>query len=93
MKKIILLFALSLLGCKHDHEAATKSAKEFARKVPDATGEVECARKDTDSDGYCACTIFRKSAEPLRADCGCEIMCVNCAEGCKLVEGYKVQGR
>ena len=89
----LIFIAMTLTACATSKpEAAEKAAREYAEHFDDANG-IECAQRDTDSDGYCACTVFRRDHDPVRIDCGCERFCVwNCARGCKLVEGLKVQG-
>jgi prepilin-type N-terminal cleavage/methylation domain-containing protein len=76
-------------GCSADWQKAEAEAKKFAENVPGATGKVTCSKKDTDRDGYCGCTVFRKEQVPLAIDCGCEKHCLNCAEGCKMVNPGK----
>lgn len=72
----------SIGGCEADWERAEKSAAEYAKKLPGATGEVSCMKKDTDNDGYCRCTIFRQKKDPLHVECGCEHFCFICTDGC-----------
>ena len=93
MKKIGLLLVM-LVGCaKADFEAAKKSAEEYSKNVPNATG-VSCVQSDSDGDGYCSCTIFRKDEDPLAIECGCEVRCLwNCASGCKYTPIGKVRVR
>lgn len=82
-----LAFAIALFaGCQCSApEEARKSAGEYIHKIPGATS-VECADRDTNDDGYCSCTVFRGSADPLPIECGCERFCIwNCARGCKYV--------
>lgn len=70
-------------------ERAEAAAREFSTHIEDATGTA-CAQRDTDNDGYCSCTVFRKDHDPMRIDCGCERWCIfNCATGCKVVQGVK----
>lgn len=84
-KLIAIALALAFAGCKADTAAANKSAQEYMKNVPGATG-YECTASDSDRDGYCSCTIFRKDQDPLPVTCGCERFCVwNCADGCKYV--------
>ena len=78
-----------LSGCGSDWQKAETAAKEFAGKVPGSTGQIQCAKKDTDRDGYCGCTVFMKDATPMAIDCGCEKFCFNCAEGCRMVNPGK----
>lgn len=91
MHRFIIATALIAACANSKPEIAEKSARDFATHIDDSTG-IECAQRDTDSDGYCACTVFRRDHDPLRIDCGCERFCVvNCARGCKVVEGVKVR--
>lgn len=85
MKRLVFLLAM-LGGCQCSApEEARKSATAYMLNIPDAT-RVECADRDTNHDGYCSCTVFRGSAEPLPIECGCERFCIwNCARGCKYV--------
>lgn len=73
MNRILLALCLLLSACyvEYDWKAAEQSAKMFAAKMPGTTGEVECARIDSDGDGYCSCTAFMKESEPRQLDCGC----------------------
>ncbi len=81
----------ALNACKeNDWQAAESSAKEFATKLPNATGDVSCAHKDTDGDGYCSCTAFLKDGSVQPLDCGCDIYCIRCAEGCKIQVPFKM---
>lgn len=94
----LILWAIPLAGllvlsqCQYDWRKAQKAAEQFASQVPGATGKASCTHTDSDGDGYCACTVFRKDGSVLRVDCGCEKYCLICTEGCKVVEGVKVQG-
>jgi hypothetical protein len=88
-----LLFVCFLFGgCASDWRKAEASAREYASKVPNATGDVSCTRQDTDGDGYCGCTIFMKSGTERKVECGCEDFCLLCAEGCKPVDSVKIIG-
>jgi hypothetical protein len=92
MKKIFvsILLSFAVSACANsDSSIAKKAVEEYAKNFPDATG-TDCAGYDTDDDGYCSCTVFRGEKSPIRIDCGCEIHCLNCARGCKVVEGIKV---
>lgn len=87
-----IIFAVALVACNtSDHSEAVNAARSFSKNISDATG-VDCAERDTDHDGYCTCTVFRREHDPLRIDCGCERYCFNCVRGCKLVVGYKGNG-
>ena len=86
----ILFITVSFGGCQcQDAAEAERAAKEFAKKVPGATGDVSCAQTDSDDDGYCSCTVFRQDGSTLPINCGCEKYCFNCARGCKVVENVK----
>ncbi len=82
MKHLILV--LALVACANTKpEEANRAAAEYVTRIPGATS-FECAKQDTNSDGYCSCTVFRKDADPLSIECGCERWCIwNCARGCK----------
>jgi outer membrane murein-binding lipoprotein Lpp len=86
---VVVVGGAFLSGCSSDWQKAETAAKEFASKVNGATGEVQCAKKDTDKDGYCGCTVFMKKGNPMAIDCGCQKFCWNCAEGCKIVNPGK----
>lgn len=88
----VLAVLLAFTQCQYDWQRAEKAAKQFAAQVPGATGKAICTHTDSDDDGYCACSVFLEDGSVLRIDCGCEKYCVICAEGCKVVEGFKVQG-
>jgi hypothetical protein len=79
----LLLTVAALCSCKDNWQEAEQSAKEYVKKLPGATGEVECAHKDSDGDGYCSCSAFMKDGSITALDCGCERYCYNCATGCK----------
>lgn len=93
MKK--LLFAsLFIVACTRvDSDKVDTYAQEYAKHFPGSTG-VECAKSDTDGDGYVTCTVFMGNEEPISIQCGAEKWCVaNCAEGCKYVPTYKIDSR
>lgn len=76
------LVATTLGGCDADWQKAEKAASEYSAKVPGSTGEVSCMKTDSDGDGYCRCTIFRKEKDPLHVECGCQRYCFICTDGC-----------
>lgn len=80
-------------GCvESDWRKAEKDAKEFASKIPNSTGDVSCAHRDTDQDGYCACSAFMKDGSVQPLECGCNRICLFCVEGCKVPNQLKVKG-
>lgn len=91
MKK--LLITLTLLSCRQpsDYRAAEKSAHEFIQHIDNAK-DVSCTQVDTDNDGYCTCTVFRKDGlEPMSIQCGCAPEPQGCwssppARGCKITQ-------
>jgi hypothetical protein len=86
MRIIVIAVIMALAGCNHTNtDAANASAEEFVKKIDGATG-FDCANQDTDRNGYVACTVFRKDADPLLIECGSERFCVNCARGCKYTQ-------
>jgi Tfp pilus assembly protein FimT len=82
---ILLVVAVAGMGsCAVDPDKAQEAADEFKQNIPGATNAV-CVATDSDGDGYCSCTVFRKEGmEPVALDCGCETMCLRCSEGCKM---------
>lgn len=85
MKNLIVLSLIitAATACRSDKTKADEAVQEYMHSVPGAT-RAECTDSDTDHDGYCSCTIFRGSGDPLPVQCGCERFCVfNCARGCK----------
>jgi hypothetical protein len=78
----ICIVAIGLGGCDADWQKAEKAASEYAGKIPGATGQVSCMKTDSDGDGYCRCTIFRKEKDPLHVECGCQKFCWVCTDGC-----------
>lgn len=93
MKLGLLILILVAVGCGSDWQRAEKDAKEYASKVPHATGKVACTKQDTDGDGYCGCSVFMKNGDVLPIECGCKKYCLWCPEGCKQVDTYKMGGR
>lgn len=93
MRILLLVLVFAFGACSHDWEQAERDAKKFAKKIPGSTGEVDCAHKDSDGDGYCSCTVFMEDGETVPIECGCEKWCFNCSEGCKRVEGIKIRGK
>jgi hypothetical protein len=89
MKNVIVALVFVLVGCSNDWQKAEQSASEYVKKMPGATGEVDCAHKDSDSDGYCSCSAFMKDGSIQPLECGCEKYCINCAEGCKIQLPFK----
>ena len=88
---VVMCFAASC--AKADPEKAEKAAKEYAKHIKGTTGEVSCARSDSDGDGYVTCTLFMEEGEPMGAECGAQKYCgCNCAEGCKPLT-HKIRGR
>ena len=89
---IVLLF---LAACETvDASRAQRYADEYTAKHFSASSTVECARADSDGDGYVSCTVFEKDHDPVSIQCGAEKWCArNCAEGCKYVPGVKVNAR
>lgn len=85
-------FVFVVGACGQDWQRAEKDAKTFADKLPNATGEVSCAKKDSDGDGYCSCTAFMEDGSGTPLECGCQRLCWNCAEGCKMVSPVKLRG-
>jgi hypothetical protein len=86
----VLFVAISFGGCQcQDAGEAERAAREYAKKIPGATGEVSCTQTDSDSDGYCSCTAFMQDGSLRQLNCGCEKYCFNCARGCKAVENVK----
>lgn len=74
----------SLRGCSVDVDAAQQAADEFKDNVPGAINAV-CVAQDSDNDGYCSCTVFRKEGlDPMALECGCETACIRCSRGCKM---------
>jgi hypothetical protein len=91
-----IAFTLSLLlaagGCRTDVSSATRDAEEYSRNFPGVTG-LDCARADSDGDGYVTCTLFRGANDPLQIQCGSERLCLwNCARGCKYVPAMRMEG-
>lgn len=92
MKLITILIILACACARTDPAAAPAAAADYIKHIPGATG-YECAATDSDGDGYCSCTVFRGSDEPMQIQCGCERICIwNCARGCKYVPSVKIQG-
>lgn len=91
MKSILVILFLSLLvACEDDWRQAEIDAREFTLNIPGSTGKVSCAKKDTDGDGYCSCSVFMSDGSITPIDCGCEKQCFHCTEGCKLQPSFKV---
>jgi prepilin-type N-terminal cleavage/methylation domain-containing protein len=95
---IVGILAATLVGglasCSSDWERAEKDGKEFCSNIPGWSGKISCSKKDTDKDGYCACTCFLDDGTRVKLDCGCEKHSLTCnnAEGCKEIETIKVRG-
>lgn len=81
--RVYLLASLLLASCSYDVGRAKQSAQEFSTNIPGATG-ISCVATDSNDDGYCSCTVFRGEKAPVALECGCETMCLRCAEGCKV---------
>ena len=79
---IVAVVSMTFVGCEADWQKAEKAAGKYAQKVPGSTGEVSCMKTDSDGDGYCRCTIFRKEKDPLHVECGCQRYCFICTDGC-----------
>jgi len=83
----LLIFATS---CDSDWQRAERDAKAFVVNIPGATGNVACAKADSDGDGYCSCTVFMEDGSMQNLDCGCEPFAVfDKTEGCKVVDAFK----
>lgn len=94
MRNLIACVLFIAACAKTNPEAAKSAMAEYVTHFPDVTSW-ECADVDSDGDGYCSCTAFRKDgAEPYQIQCGCERLCIwNCARGCKYVPNVKISGR
>lgn len=98
MMRCLMLLGLGLAvfvmaGCSPEWQRAERDAKVFAQKIPGATGDVSCAKGDSDGDGYCSCTVFMEDGSMQNLDCGCEKYALwNKKEGCKVVDAMKFQG-
>ena len=93
MKFAMVLLVALIVGCGSDWQRAERDAKEYASKLPGATGEVSCTKLDSDNDGYCACSVFMKDGKIVPIECGCERRCIWCTEGCKQINTLKYKGR
>lgn len=78
-------------GCADDWQRAEQDAKEFCKNIPGWEGNLQCAKKDSDNDGYCGCTCFLPTGERVKLDCGCERYSINNARGCKEIETIKMR--
>jgi hypothetical protein len=72
----------SVSGADHTH--AEKQAREWAERnlAPGLT--VECARVDSDGDGYISCTVFQRRAdiiEPIAIECA---RALSWNDGCRM---------
>lgn len=89
MKRLLLITLTLSCVQKSDYQAAQKSAEEFITHMPNATS-VSCTQADTDNDGYCTCTVFRKDGlDTLSIQCGCQPdgwFSTNVARGCKVTQ-------
>lgn len=95
---MFLVLMLVAIACRRtDGDAAQNSATEFAKRLPGATGEVDCTDIDTDGDGYCSCTAFMADGTTLSLDCGCSREIGSCTEsgdiprGCKVIENIRMR--
>lgn len=93
MKRIWLMAIMLTSACysSSDWQTAERFAKEYAKKIPGSTGEIECSHRDTNKDGYCSCTVFMSQGEVTPIECGCPSTafgagCVSeQVTGCKMV--------
>lgn len=69
MKKLLLASLLAAACQNVDSDKVDAYAKEYATHFPGSTG-VECAKSDTDGDGYVTCTVFMGSDDPISIQCG-----------------------
>jgi len=89
MRASILVLIFVGACTRTDPTAADSAARLFVKNIPGTTG-LECARTDSDGDGYCSCTVFRGTEEPMQIACGCEAICIwNCVRGCKYEPAMK----
>ncbi len=72
-------------GCRTVKSQSMKQveseAADFARRMsPDHVRGVACVNRDSDSDGYVSCTVFRDDAPPLAIEC----LYLEGESGCKI---------
>lgn len=76
--------ALKMTGCNGN--GAPEEARKWAEKMSLHPEGVECARQDTDGDGYVSCTISSK-----KSDGTMELTAVECASDWTMNSGCRLQ--
>jgi len=51
-------------------DIAFQSAHQFSKKIEDIA-DINCVAQDSDSDGYCSCSLIKKDGSVISLECGC----------------------
>ena len=81
MKTLVLLLALTVTACGVDQNAA----ETWVRKHFENVADLDCARFDSDDNGYVSCTIFFSDGRrPEPIECAASL---SLQSGCRIATG------